>query len=132
MVHLRPHVNVIRLLGACTCGIENRQLFVLTEFCGCGSLLDYLDDHKLDFEPVSLGQNDGDDSRIVRTFRAQPAGQLLERCIANCDFRNEDHTMLTWSLAFRYQKTQSNAYLVTHIKPLMEWNIWRLKMFFFF
>lgn len=72
MVHLRPHVNVIGLVGACTCGIEKRQLFVLTEFCGRGSLLDYLDDHRLDFEPVSPGNADGD-SRLVSAASKPPS-----------------------------------------------------------
>lgn len=41
MSHLRPHVNVLSLVGAYT-AVEKRQLFLLTEYCDGGSLLDYV------------------------------------------------------------------------------------------
>lgn len=41
MSNLRPHVNVLSIVGAYT-AVEKRQLFLLTEYCDGGSLLDYI------------------------------------------------------------------------------------------
>lgn len=59
MSHIRPHVNVIRLIGACTQNVENRELYVLTELCDNGSLRDYLIRNTMKFEGFkvnSIGQ----------------------------------------------------------------------------
>lgn len=54
MSHIRPHVNVLNLVGACTTELENRQLYVITEFCENGSLKDYLEDNYIKFEGVAF------------------------------------------------------------------------------
>ena len=33
MQHIGKHLNVINLLGACTTGIQKRELYVIVEFC---------------------------------------------------------------------------------------------------
>ncbi len=50
MCHIRPHPNVLGLIGACTTFIENKQLFILTDYCEYGSLRDYLAKHYIKFE----------------------------------------------------------------------------------
>ena len=62
MSNLRPHVNVIRLIGSCTTDLQKRQLFVLTEFCDNGSLLDYISSKFQDLEALVYN---GDDPRSV-------------------------------------------------------------------
>lgn len=69
MSHIRPHVNVLTLVGACTQNVANRELFVLTEFCENGSLRDYLIKNSMKFEG----------------FEVNSAGQFLVRFD---DFRN--------------------------------------------
>ena len=38
MQHIGKHLNVINLLGACTTGIQKRELYVIVEFCRYGNL----------------------------------------------------------------------------------------------
>ena len=33
MQHIGKHLNVINLMGACTTGIQKRELYVIVEFC---------------------------------------------------------------------------------------------------
>ncbi|XP_029924287.1 platelet-derived growth factor receptor beta-like isoform X2 [Myripristis murdjan] len=46
LVHLGPHLNVVNLLGACTRG---GPVFLITEFCRHGDLVDYLQRNKHTF-----------------------------------------------------------------------------------
>lgn len=50
MSHVRPHVNVLYLIGACTRDIENKGLFIVTELCENGSLRDYIIKNRSNFE----------------------------------------------------------------------------------
>ena len=49
MVHLRKHLNVVNLLGACTKNISKRELLVIVEYCRFGNLHNYLLRHRADF-----------------------------------------------------------------------------------
>lgn len=54
MSYLRPHINVLGLVGACTSGVDKRQLFVLTEYCENGSLRNYLVENYIKFEGFEI------------------------------------------------------------------------------
>ncbi|ODN05394.1 Vascular endothelial growth factor receptor 3, partial [Orchesella cincta] len=42
MTFLQQNDNVVNLIGACTAGIKNKELYVVVEFCPFGNLHDYL------------------------------------------------------------------------------------------
>ncbi|XP_044019285.1 vascular endothelial growth factor receptor 1-like [Aphidius gifuensis] len=42
MIHLRKHVNIVNLLGACTKNISNGILYVIMEFCRYGNLHEHI------------------------------------------------------------------------------------------
>uniref|UniRef100_A0A8C2D951 receptor protein-tyrosine kinase n=1 Tax=Cyprinus carpio TaxID=7962 RepID=A0A8C2D951_CYPCA len=46
MSHLGPHLNIVNLLGACT---KNGPLYLVTEYCRYGDLVDYLHRNKHSF-----------------------------------------------------------------------------------
>ncbi|XP_076026616.1 platelet-derived growth factor receptor beta-like isoform X2 [Genypterus blacodes] len=46
LLHLGPHLNVVNLLGACT---RNRPVYLITEFCHYGDLVNYLQRNKHTF-----------------------------------------------------------------------------------
>ncbi|NWX83589.1 PGFRB factor, partial [Nothoprocta pentlandii] len=47
MSHLGPHLNIVNLLGACTKG--GRPIYIITEYCRYGDLVDYLHHNKHTF-----------------------------------------------------------------------------------
>ncbi|XP_054260058.1 vascular endothelial growth factor receptor 1 isoform X2 [Macrosteles quadrilineatus] len=42
MIHLGKHLNVVNVLGACTGGLNKRELLVIVEYCKYGNLRNYL------------------------------------------------------------------------------------------
>ena len=46
MQHIGRHLNVISLLGACTTGIQKRELFVIVEYCCYGNLQKLLQNNR--------------------------------------------------------------------------------------
>ena len=49
MMHLGRHLNIVNLLGACTKGLAQRELFVIVEYCRFGNLQKYLLQHRHHF-----------------------------------------------------------------------------------
>ncbi|XP_056295842.1 platelet-derived growth factor receptor beta [Pseudoliparis swirei] len=58
MSHLGPHLNIVNLLGACT---KNGPLYLITEYCRYGDLVDYLhrNKHTLLQDKPEKNQDDG-------------------------------------------------------------------------
>ncbi|XP_062249319.1 platelet-derived growth factor receptor beta isoform X1 [Platichthys flesus] len=58
MSHLGPHLNIVNLLGACT---KNGPLYLVTEYCRYGDLVDYLHRNKHTFlqDYAEKNQDDG-------------------------------------------------------------------------
>ena len=57
MIHLGKHLNIVNLLGACTSGLNRRELYVIVEYCRFGNVQKYLQLHRNHFinqiDPVS-------------------------------------------------------------------------------
>uniref|UniRef100_A0A8C8E0G7 Platelet-derived growth factor receptor alpha n=1 Tax=Oryzias sinensis TaxID=183150 RepID=A0A8C8E0G7_9TELE len=60
MSHLGPHLNIVNLLGACT---KNGPLYLVTEYCRYGDLVDYLHRNKHTFLQYYAEKN-----QSVKTF----------------------------------------------------------------
>ncbi|XP_068596390.1 platelet-derived growth factor receptor beta [Brachionichthys hirsutus] len=58
MSHLGPHLNIVNLLGACT---KNGPLYLVTEYCRYGDLVDYLhrNKHTLLRDYIEKNEDDG-------------------------------------------------------------------------
>lgn len=56
MSNIRPHINVLSLIGACTNAVEQRELLMLTEYCENGSLRDYLIKNCVKFEGFEVNK----------------------------------------------------------------------------
>jgi hypothetical protein len=55
MSFVRPHVNVLQLLGACTKNLQkDKELFLIMELCENGSLKDYLQTNRFKFEGFTV------------------------------------------------------------------------------
>uniref|UniRef100_A0A8C7ZIV1 receptor protein-tyrosine kinase n=1 Tax=Oryzias sinensis TaxID=183150 RepID=A0A8C7ZIV1_9TELE len=63
MSHLGPHLNIVNLLGACT---KNGPLYLVTEYCRYGDLVDYLHRNKHTFLQYYAEKNQYDDCLISR------------------------------------------------------------------
>ncbi|KAI4872759.1 hypothetical protein NFI96_027001, partial [Prochilodus magdalenae] len=64
MSHLGPHLNIVNLLGACT---KQGPLYLVTEYCRYGDLVDYLHRNKQSFLQHYANKNhlvNGNDSQI--------------------------------------------------------------------
>ena len=47
MSHIRPHLNLVNMIGSCSRDLENqRKLWLIIEFCHCGELKCYLIENK--------------------------------------------------------------------------------------
>ncbi|XP_078145117.1 platelet-derived growth factor receptor beta [Centroberyx gerrardi] len=57
MSHLGPHLNIVNLLGACT---KQGPLYLVTEYCRCGDLVDYLHRNKHTFLQYYAEKNQED------------------------------------------------------------------------
>lgn len=57
LIHLGPHLNVVNLLGACTRG---GPVYLITEFCRHGDLVNYLQRHKHTFLQSTHTKSDSD------------------------------------------------------------------------
>ncbi|XP_026213814.1 platelet-derived growth factor receptor beta [Anabas testudineus] len=63
MSHLGPHLNIVNLLGACT---KHGPLYLVTEYCRYGDLVDYLHRNKHTFLQYYAEKNQDDDGLISR------------------------------------------------------------------
>lgn len=63
MSHLGPHLNIVNLLGACT---KHGPLYLVTEYCRYGDLVDYLHRNKHTFLHYYAEKNQDNDSFISR------------------------------------------------------------------
>ncbi|XP_029021293.1 platelet-derived growth factor receptor beta [Betta splendens] len=63
MSHLGPHLNIVNLLGACT---KHGPLYLVTEYCRYGDLVDYLHRNKHTFLQYYAEKNHDDDCLISR------------------------------------------------------------------
>ncbi|KAM9377765.1 platelet-derived growth factor receptor beta [Pholidichthys leucotaenia] len=63
MSHLGPHLNIVNLLGACT---KHGPLYLVTEFCRYGDLVDYLHRNKHTFLQYYAEKNQDDNCLISR------------------------------------------------------------------
>ncbi|KAK7922797.1 hypothetical protein WMY93_009699 [Mugilogobius chulae] len=63
MSHLGPHLNIVNLLGACT---KHGPLYLVTEYCRYGDLVDYLHRNKHTFLQYYAEKNQDSDSFISR------------------------------------------------------------------
>ncbi|XP_054647909.1 platelet-derived growth factor receptor beta [Dunckerocampus dactyliophorus] len=63
MSHLGPHLNIVNLLGACT---KHGPLYLVTEYCRYGDLVDYLHRNKHTFLQYFAEKNQDDSSLISR------------------------------------------------------------------
>ncbi|XP_057705660.1 platelet-derived growth factor receptor beta [Corythoichthys intestinalis] len=63
MSHLGPHLNVVNLLGACT---KHGPLYLVTEYCRYGDLVDYLHRNKHTFLQYYAEKNQDDGYLISR------------------------------------------------------------------
>ncbi|XP_051935906.1 platelet-derived growth factor receptor beta [Hippocampus zosterae] len=63
MSHLGPHLNVVNLLGACT---KHGPLYLVTEYCRYGDLVDYLHRNKHTFLQYFAEKNQDEDYLISR------------------------------------------------------------------
>ncbi|XP_041653057.1 platelet-derived growth factor receptor beta [Cheilinus undulatus] len=63
MSHLGPHLNIVNLLGACT---KHGPLFLVTEYCRYGDLVDYLHRNKHTFLQYYAEKNQDDGCLISR------------------------------------------------------------------
>uniref|UniRef100_A0A8C6UA48 receptor protein-tyrosine kinase n=1 Tax=Neogobius melanostomus TaxID=47308 RepID=A0A8C6UA48_9GOBI len=63
MSHLGPHLNIVNLLGACT---KHGPLYLVTEYCRYGDLVDYLHRNKHTFLQYYAEKNQDNDSLISR------------------------------------------------------------------
>ncbi|XP_023251938.1 platelet-derived growth factor receptor beta [Seriola lalandi dorsalis] len=63
MSHLGPHLNIVNLLGACT---KHGPLYLVTEFCRYGDLVDYLHRNKHTFLQYYAEKNPDNDCLISR------------------------------------------------------------------
>uniref|UniRef100_H2T1W6 Platelet-derived growth factor receptor beta n=2 Tax=Takifugu rubripes TaxID=31033 RepID=H2T1W6_TAKRU len=61
MSHLGPHLNIVNLLAACT---KHGPLYLVTEYCRYGDLVDYLHRNKHTFLQYYLDKNQDDGSLI--------------------------------------------------------------------
>ncbi|CAL1613295.1 unnamed protein product [Knipowitschia caucasica] len=61
MSHLGPHLNIVNLLGACT---KQGPLYLVTEYCRYGDLVDYLHRNKHTFLQYYAEKNQDNDSLI--------------------------------------------------------------------
>lgn len=55
MTNLDLHLNLVNLLGSCTSQLEQRNLWLLLEFCPHGNLKEYLIAHRNDFRNAING-----------------------------------------------------------------------------
>ncbi|XP_077465235.1 platelet-derived growth factor receptor beta [Stigmatopora argus] len=62
MSHLGPHLNVVNLLGACT---KQGPLYLVTEYCRYGDLVDYLHRNKYTFLQYYAEKNQEDDDYLI-------------------------------------------------------------------
>lgn len=63
MSHLGPHINIVNLLGACT---KHGPLYLVTEYCRYGDLVDYLHRNKHTFLQYYAEKNQDDGCLISR------------------------------------------------------------------
>ncbi|XP_037531550.1 platelet-derived growth factor receptor beta [Nematolebias whitei] len=63
MSHLGPHLNIVNLLGACT---KHGPLYLVTEYCRYGDLVDYLHRNKHTFLQYYTEKNQDDGCLISR------------------------------------------------------------------
>ncbi|XP_044061327.1 platelet-derived growth factor receptor beta [Siniperca chuatsi] len=63
MSHLGPHLNIVNLLGACT---KHGPLYLVTEYCRYGDLVDYLHRNKHTLLQYYAEKNQDDDCLISR------------------------------------------------------------------
>ncbi|XP_017279587.1 platelet-derived growth factor receptor beta isoform X2 [Kryptolebias marmoratus] len=63
MSHLGPHLNIVNLLGACT---KHGPLYLVTEYCRYGDLVDYLHRNKHTFLQYYAEKNQDDGCLISR------------------------------------------------------------------
>ncbi|XP_033829496.1 platelet-derived growth factor receptor beta [Periophthalmus magnuspinnatus] len=63
MSHLGPHLNIVNLLGACT---KHGPLYLVTEYCRYGDLVDYMHRNKHTFLQYYAEKNQDSDSFISR------------------------------------------------------------------
>ncbi|XP_061901939.1 platelet-derived growth factor receptor beta isoform X1 [Entelurus aequoreus] len=63
MSHLGPHLNIVNLLGACT---KHGPLYLVTEYCRYGDLVDYLHRNKHTFLQYFAEKNQDEGSLISR------------------------------------------------------------------
>ena len=49
MCYVGRHENIVSLIGACTEGIDKREVYLLVEFCENGCLLSYMKTHRSAF-----------------------------------------------------------------------------------
>ncbi|XP_066525558.1 platelet-derived growth factor receptor beta [Hoplias malabaricus] len=72
MSHLGPHLNIVNLLGACT---KQGPLYLVTEYCRYGDLVDYLHRNKQSFLQNYANKNllaNGNDSQICLDTEVPP------------------------------------------------------------
>uniref|UniRef100_A0A8C7M5Q1 receptor protein-tyrosine kinase n=1 Tax=Oncorhynchus kisutch TaxID=8019 RepID=A0A8C7M5Q1_ONCKI len=76
MSHLGPHLNIVNLLGACT---KQGPLYLVTEYCRYGDLVDYLHKNKHTFLQYYLEKNQ-EDSGCRISGGSTPLSQRKGEC----------------------------------------------------
>ncbi|XP_047471223.1 vascular endothelial growth factor receptor 1-like isoform X2 [Penaeus chinensis] len=79
MSHLGKHVNIVNMLGANTVHLNRGELWILTEYCRHGNLLDFIHKHKAKFIHQVDPQRDEIDPRILMN---NPASTPLSRSVS--------------------------------------------------
>ncbi|XP_061104771.1 platelet-derived growth factor receptor beta-like isoform X2 [Conger conger] len=96
MSHLGPHLNIVNLLGACT---KPGPIYLITEFCRYGDLVDYLHRNKHTFlqcqadknrRYTDVSQSNGNSANCASDGQGQSDVSLSECDGGYMDMRQED------------------------------------------
>uniref|UniRef100_A0A8C1GJ43 receptor protein-tyrosine kinase n=1 Tax=Cyprinus carpio TaxID=7962 RepID=A0A8C1GJ43_CYPCA len=90
MSHLGPHLNIVNLLGACT---KNGPLYLVTEYCRYGDLVDYLHRNKHSFLQYYADKNHIVNGSQICNDSDVPTGKEYVSFGSECDGGYMDMTI---------------------------------------
>uniref|UniRef100_A0A9J7XH49 receptor protein-tyrosine kinase n=1 Tax=Cyprinus carpio carpio TaxID=630221 RepID=A0A9J7XH49_CYPCA len=90
MSHLGPHLNIVNLLGACT---KNGPLYLVTEYCRYGDLVDYLHRNKHSFLQYYADKNHIINGSQICNDSDVPTGKEYVSFGSECDGGYMDMTI---------------------------------------
>ncbi|XP_026135819.1 platelet-derived growth factor receptor beta-like [Carassius auratus] len=82
MSHLGPHLNIVNLLGACT---KHGPLYLVTEYCRYGDLVDYLHRNKHSFLQYYADKNHISNGSQISNDSDVPTGKEYVSFGSECD-----------------------------------------------